>query len=250
MSSIGYRQKGHDGALYNPERDFAYITPTLMARAVSNMECAFDTSEEVRNWCGSAGIDKAAMAKISEALALAQRDFVNSSDPVTSFEHALRRRNFFDFPYALRQFLFAAIGETLCAAWFVAVREVSTVGEESPAQNNMARFASVASDFAARAGCNTPEVSSLAESLKYRNDVLQTRLNVVYNELQSVKEKLAAAEIGGQLIDIKRQDIEIAQPPSSTCWLRCTLKKLFPTAEKNKCRSTGCTRTRSHSGPN
>ena len=250
MSSIGYRQKGQDGALYNPERDFAYITPTLMTRAVSNMECAFDSSEEVRTWCSAAGIDKSDMAKVAESLALAQRDFVNAADPVTSFEQALRRRNFFDFSYALRQYLFAAIGETICAAWFVAVREVSTVGEESPAQNNMARFSAVVNDFVARNSCPVADVSNLAENLRYRNDVLQTRLNVVYNELQAVKEKLAAAESSGQLIDINRRDIELVQPSSLTCWLRRTLKKLFTAPEKNKCRSTGCTRTRSCSGPN
>lgn len=195
MSSIGYRQKGQDGALYNPERDFAYITPTLMARAVSNMECAYNMDNEVRSWCDAANVSKADMAKIAEALALAQRDFVNSADPVSSFEQALRRRNFFDFPYQLRQYLFASIGESLCAAWFVAVREVSTIGEESPAQNNMARFAAVVNDFVARANCNDPAVSTTAEILRYRNDVLQTRLNVVYNELQAVKEKLAAQSL-------------------------------------------------------
>lgn len=212
MSSIGYRQKGQDGALYNPERDFAYITPTLMARAVSNMECAYNTDNEVRSWCDSVNVSKADMAKIAEALALAQRDFVNSADPVSSFEQALRRRNFFDFPYQLRQYLFAAIGESLCAAWFVAVREVSTIGEESPAQNNMARFSAVVNDFVARANCNDPAVSTVAEILRYRNDVLQTRLNVVYNELQAVKEKLSA-----QITS------EVAQPPKSkSFWRRIT----------------------------
>jgi hypothetical protein len=192
MSSIGYRQKGQDGALYNPERDFAYITPTLMARAVSNMECDYDSNDAVRSWCAAADISKSDMAKIAEALALAQRDFVNSADPVSSFEHALRRRNFFDFSSQLRQYLFAAIGECICAAWFVAVREVSTVGEESPAQNNMARFAAIVNDFVARSDCSAPDVSTAAETLRYRNDVLQTRLNVVYNELTATKEKLAA----------------------------------------------------------
>lgn len=206
MSSIGYRQKGQDGALYNPERDFAYITPTLMARAVSNMECAYGSDAEVRSWCDASNISKSDMAKIAEALALAQRDFVNSADPVSSFEQALRRRNFFDFPYQLRQYLFAAIGESLCAAWFVAVREVSTVGEESPAQNNMARFAATVNDFVARANCNDPAVSTAAEILRYRNDVLQTRLNVVYNELTATKEKLAA--------QIELQEKQAPQPKS------------------------------------
>lgn len=249
MSAIGYRQKGQDGALYNPERDFAYITPTLMARAVSNMECAYDDSPEVKNWCVAAGIDKAAMAKVAEALALAQRDFVNAADPVSSFEHALRRRNFFDFPYELRQYLFAAIGETLSAAWFVAVREVSNIGEESPAQNNMARFSAIVNDFVGRVDCKMPDTAQLTESLRYRNDVLQTRLNVVYNELQATKEKLAAATAINSPIDFQSQSVEITQPAAATQWFRQLFNRIFRAAEKNKCRSTGCTRTRNCSGP-
>lgn len=246
MSSIGYRQKGQDGALYNPERDFAYITPTLMARAVSNMECAYADCPETRKWCDDHGVTTADMALIAESLALAQRDFVNAADPVSSFEQALRRRNFFDFSCSLRRYLFAAIGETICAAWFVAVREVSTVGEESPAQNNMARFAATVNDFVARVGCKPADTPTLVESLRYRNDVLQTRLNVVYNELQSLKEKLAEQAALNSQIDF--QSVDIAQPSCLTRWIRGLFKTIAPAAEKNKCQSTGCTKTRRCSG--
>ena len=193
MSAIGYRQKGQDGPLYSPERDFAYVTPTLMSRAVANMECGYDNDDELRKWCDDNGITKAAMAKIAEALALAQRDFVNAADPVSSFEQALGRRDFFFFHIALRQYLFAAIGETVCAAWFTAVRDVSVVGEESPAQHDMARFGAAVAEFSARTGCEMSEPMTTVEVLKYRNSVLQTRLNIVYQELQALQAQLAAA---------------------------------------------------------
>ena len=139
MGSIGYRQKGDNGPMYNPERDYAYITPTLMTRAIENMDIGA-LSAEVLDWYAKNNITDDDVNKIAEALAAAQRDFVNAADPVASFEQALSRRNFVEFSYALRQVLFAAIGEVCCAAWFLAVREVSVVGEESPAQANMARF--------------------------------------------------------------------------------------------------------------
>ena len=194
MGSIGYRQKGDNGPMYNPERDYAYITPTLMTRAIENMDIGA-LSAEVLDWYAKNNITDDDVNKIAEALAAAQRDFVNAADPVASFEQALARRNFVEFSYALRQVLFASIGEVCCAAWFLAVREVSVVGEESPAQANMARFTATVKEFAARHGAPAYDADFAAEQLRMRNDVLQTRLNLLYKELEAAREKLAAATL-------------------------------------------------------
>jgi len=190
MGSIGYRQKGDNGPLYNPERDYAYITPTLMVRAIENLDPAARTGDAA-NWYEEHNISQDEIVKIAEALAAAQRDFVNGADPVSSFEQALNRREFFAFRYPVRLALFAAIGEVFCAAWFKGVREVSVIGEESPVAGNMARFASAVIEFAARNGAPTYNANFMAEHLKMMNDVLQTRLNVVYKELQDTQAKLS-----------------------------------------------------------
>lgn len=190
MSSIGYRQKGDSGPLYNPERDYAYVTPTLMVRAIENLDPAART-DEAANWYVEHNISQDEIVKIAEALAAAQRDFVNGADPVRTFEQALNRRDFFAFRYPVRLALFAAIGEVFCAAWFKGVREVSVVGEESPAAGGMARFAATVVEFASRNGTPTYNVNFMAEHLKMMNDVLQTRLNVVYKELQDTQAKLS-----------------------------------------------------------
>jgi hypothetical protein len=192
MGSIGYRQKGDNGPMYNPERDYAYITPTLMTHAIENLDIAA-LSSEATEWYEKHNIKETDVVKIAEALAAAQRDFVNAADPVVSFEQALARRNFVEFSYALRQVLFAAIGEVCCAAWFLAVREVSVIGEESPAQANMARFSSAVKVFAEATGAPAYDADFAAEHLRMRNDVLQTRLNVLYKELEAAREQLAAA---------------------------------------------------------
>ncbi|NDD53098.1 hypothetical protein EBZ39_04325 [bacterium] len=106
-------------------------------------------------------------------------------------EQALNRRDFFAFRYPVRLALFASIGEVFCAAWFKGVREVSVIGEESPAAAGMARFAATVVEFASRNGTPTYNVNFMAEHLKMMNDVLQTRLNVVYKELQTANEKLS-----------------------------------------------------------
>jgi len=192
MSSIGYRQKGDSGPLYNPERDYAYVTPTLMVRAIENLDPAARTDDAAK-WYEEHNISQDEIVKIAEALAAAQRDFVNGADPVRTFEQALNRRDFFSFRYPVRLALFAAIGEVFCAAWFKGVREVSVIGEESPAAGGMARFAATVVEFAARNGTPTYNANFMAEHLKMQNDVLQTRLNVVYKELQDVHAKLSEA---------------------------------------------------------
>jgi hypothetical protein len=186
MSSIGYRPRGADGPLYSPERDYAYITPTLLRQAIEDMEANCHAE-----WREANKITELEIVGIVDALAKAQYDFVNGADPVNTFEQALTRRGFYNFRLAVQQLLFASIGEVCCAAWFVAVREVSTVGEESPAQSDMARFAAAVRDFASRAGRELYNPEHTAESLKFRNAVLQSRIDILGEELKAVKKELA-----------------------------------------------------------
>lgn len=109
MSGIGYKPRGADGPMYNPERDYAYITPTLMRFAIEKM--SVPESEELKRWKTEHEIDEAEIARTAAALARAQRDFVNANDPVPTLEHALGRHEFYNERYCVRQFLLASIGE-------------------------------------------------------------------------------------------------------------------------------------------
>lgn len=173
MADIGYRRKGDSGPLYNPERDYAYITPTLMRQAIEKLDANDDVDRS--RWRAEQNISDAEVVEIAEALAAAQRDFVNAADPVTSFEAALQRHNFFNFRYCVRQYLWAAIGEVFCAAWFTAVREVSVVGQESPAQTDMARFAATVREFANKNKSAIYDANFMAEHLRMENEILRGR---------------------------------------------------------------------------
>lgn len=188
MAAIGYKPRGTDGPMYNPERDYAYITPTLMSFAIANMDSV--NSEELRRWKEQNEITADELARTATALARAQRDFVNANDPTPTLEHALGRHEFYNERYCARQFLFASIGEVFCGAWFKAVREVSIVGEESPAQNEMARFAATVRDFVSSTGFHAPNPDSRAEVLQFQNDVLQTRINELGQTLQKMRAEL------------------------------------------------------------
>lgn len=191
MAAIGYKPRGSDGPMYNPERDYAYITPTLMSFAIANMDSA--ETEELKRWKTQHEITTDEIARTATALARAQRDFVNANDPVPTLEHALGRHEFYNERYCVRQLLFASIGEVFCAAWFRAVREVSVVGEESPAQNDMARFTAAVRDFVAATGAPVYKPNFRAELLQFQNDVLQTRINELMQTLQKTRDALAAA---------------------------------------------------------
>lgn len=173
MADIGYRMKGDSGPLYNPERDYAYITPTLMRQAIEKLDANDDANRE--KWRHEHDITEAEVVAVATALAAAQRDFVNAADPVSSFEIALNRHNFFSFRYVVQQYLWAAIGEAFCAAWFVAVREVSVVGQESPAQTDMARFTAAVREFANKNKSSTYDANFMAEHLRMLNDTLLGR---------------------------------------------------------------------------
>lgn len=209
MGDIGYRKKGEAGVMYNPERDYAYITPTLMRIAIDNLE--LNDSPEIKAWREKEDVSTTAVVAAVTALAKAQRDFVNGADPVASFEQALTRHDFYNCSYPVRRYVFAAIGETFCAAWFTAVREVSIVGEESPAQNDMARFTAAVREFSSRVGCPTYNHESLAERLQMQNNVLQTRIDLLLGELKKTKEELAKTAKPAE---------NITQPKKRRLWAR------------------------------
>lgn len=188
--SIGYRPKGGDGPLYHPDRDYAYITPTLMRTAIERLD-AQDLPEELKQWKQEHKITEAEIVAAAEALARAQRDFVNAADPVASFEQALLRRDFYDLRLPVRQFLFATLGEVFCAAWFVAVRDVSKVGTGSAAESEMTEFAVAVHKFATNVlpGKNCADL----QTLQLRNDLLQTRFNLLLEAHNKLKQELHKA---------------------------------------------------------
>lgn len=191
MADIGYRRKGDSSPMYNPERDYAYITPTLMRQAIEKLDSGDDVDRS--RWRAEQNITDQEVVDISVALAEAQRDFVNAADPVASFEAALNRRNFFNFRYCVRQYLWATIGEIFCAAWFVAVREVSVVGEDSPAQVDMARFTAAVREFAGKNKSTLYDANFMAEHMKMINDTLRGRENellAAYRSRTTERDKL------------------------------------------------------------
>lgn len=204
MSNIGYRKKGDNGPLYHPDRDYAYITPELMCGAIDRFVAVFEQFPEEYGWCAEQKITKEELARAALVFARAQKDFINAVDPVNSFDEALARYGFKAIRFPVRQFLFATFGFVFCAAWFKAVRDVSIIGEESPAQDGMASFVAAARKFAQQH--NVPDIPNIdAEILWMQRDVLLQQVADLQAENNHLREYAATLT---------------APPPPSTTWLQ------------------------------
>lgn len=221
--TIGYRPKGESGPAYHPDRDYAYTTPTLMKLAVERLDST-TLPEEVTAWKKENNVTDAEIIAVVDALARAQRDFINAADPVSSLEQALNRRDFYDVRYPVRQFLFAAIGEVFCAAWFKAVREVTRVAEHSPAEPAMADFMSAVALFVKREGCPALDADATIAQLQLANDVLQTRLRATYEQWQKAT----------ALLEAQATKPEVPQPAAKKSWLVALLSLLKLATTNNR----------------
>jgi hypothetical protein len=189
MSDIGYRKKGDTGPFYNPERDYAYIAPELMCGAIDRFAAALDTFPEEQQWCTTHNISKEELAVAAQLFAQAQQDFINAAKPVASFDEALTRYGFKAIRFPVRQFLFATFGLMFCAAWFKAVRTVSMVGEESPAQDGIAQFSATVRAFANQ--CDVPPVTDTdIDTLWLQRDVLLAQVAKLQEENAVLRQRL------------------------------------------------------------
>ena len=243
MSGINYRKKDDTGPLYNPERDYAYITPTLMRIAVENLHTPSAAANAI---ILENNITAEELSAATIALAQAQRDFINAADPVSSLEQALQRHEFYKARPCVQTVVLASIGESAVAAWFLAVREVSYVGEESPAATDMARFTAVVREFASR--CKQPwyDATYLSEQLDLANDALRARVIEMVEQLRASNRRIRELE------DVVTKYYEAAAETASVK-LRRFFSNLLGRASQSplsdkpcrngKCRNTGCTKT-------
>ncbi len=149
MGVRGYRPKGADGPMYAPERDIAYITPTLMRAAIDMLDVS-NRAPDTQEWIELCGIEESELDAAIVRFAEAQQYYVSNSNPVNSITEALQRTKFFEIRPAVRMVLLASIGEALSGAWFTAVRDVTNINEDAPVQREMVEFAEAAYNFSVR----------------------------------------------------------------------------------------------------
>jgi hypothetical protein len=174
MSITGFGPAGQPK--YHPERDYAYITGSLLKAAIENLHADAQVPSEIADWCRDNNVTDEELTLAVAGLADAQFEFVKAYDPVKTLDEALARYGFEKLRLPVRMLLFSEIGRVMVAAWFHAVREVSNVGMESPAQGDMARFATAARLFCQKHGAPSFDANTILDRLRFENDTLRTQI--------------------------------------------------------------------------
>lgn len=166
------RPRGATTPMYNPERDLAHITPTVMHTALAQLDID-NRLPHVRETIAAAGLTEEQIGEAAMKFAEAQRLYVYSGGAIKSPWDAFEASGFAVLPTVLHDLIFAAIGRVLTGTWFYAVRHVTIIGEETPAQQAVAEMLSVGREVARRGGyTDVPAVPQEAELEVLRHRVL------------------------------------------------------------------------------
>lgn len=221
MAVTGFRPRGSDGPMYSPERDLAYLTPSLMAGSLQRL-AEENWTPELRNWLEAAEIDTALLGETIDRLAEGQATFVSADPSPESPYAALLHAGFFTMPYLAQRAVFAALGEGLVGAWFLAVRDVTNIMEDSPAKREIAEFVAAA--------------QAVSAALGHHKLLPQDELKVKYLELKTqlaiANQKLAAHDRNAQAITVAAHTLsqtakcEVQDARKDTAMLRQQLLQL------------------------
>lgn len=138
----GYKPQG-SSLPYDPQRDIAYIGPTLIKTALDVLFMdRLTANPQMAMFIEQHNITQEQINDAVVAIAEAQKDFVSvvEADKVKTPYEALQRLHFFDYPLPLRLLVFGCVGECLFGAYFQAVRDVTFMNEDSPASKEIAHL--------------------------------------------------------------------------------------------------------------
>lgn len=134
--------------MYSPERDLAYVGPTVMRAGIDSLEQLLK-SDDIRDMLTLHGCDASHVAGAVQAYAESQSLFVGTSDVLTTGE-ALQAGGFATQPLIAQQLVLAALGAALTGAWFKAVRDTTHIGEVPEGEGDMFRFYRAAREVVAK----------------------------------------------------------------------------------------------------
>ena len=187
---LNMRPPGAEGPMYAPERDIAYIAPTLLRAAINSLEPS-RMPAPLRAFLADQGVTDAQLAAAIEKIAEAQSLFVGTIDVRSPYD-ALNAVGFLDTPQAAQAIIFAAFGKALIGAWFQGVRDVTHLQDAPLTQPDIVRFYLAAS--AVSAELRGDEADTSAQDPRIEPAVLQEQLRNLRNYHAEVLRKLHKKE--------------------------------------------------------
>lgn len=210
---MGFRPQGGDGPMYSPQRDLAYITPTIMQGAMARLDEQNWTANQ-REYFESVGLTAQALGQAVEALAESQRFFVEASDTLDYLE-ALRHGGFTLCAPVAQDVVLAAVGQALVAAWFHGVREVTRLGDVPFSAEGTSMYMAYAKWVAERLG-----VRPLEPHAQLLADKEELNIVAIHNGLRI---SLQAQELGRRRNEIARCRSERTEAAQTAEQLRLEL---------------------------
>jgi len=201
--NMNIRPKNQPDAMpYNPQRDLANIYLPAMREAVVGLD-RVNWEEYFSGWAEAVGITDEHLGEGVRLLAEAHRLFVG--DPtIKNARDALRRVGFFDLPTPVRILIFERFGEVITGGFFVAIRDVTRMGDVPPQLNDIADFVAVTRSIAREYGSYRENlVDRSTEGYGYLTDI--DRLNIVNSEQSRALDNLrrVSAQLAGNLQDAR-----------------------------------------------
>lgn len=142
-----YRPAGSTGPMYSPERDLAYLGPTVLLAGIESLDQTRLSKEMESFLLNDLGLTHGEIAAAISAYAESQRYFIGVPDVITTSQ-ALQAGGFTRLPLTAQQVVLAAIGGAVTGAWFKAVRDTTKVGELPHSMDEMFRFYQAAKQVA------------------------------------------------------------------------------------------------------
>lgn len=194
-----FRPKGDGSALpYSPQRDLANIY-TPMLREVF---CGLDEKNWTpyfREWFERENITESDLADAVFAFTEAHRLFIRDREVNTPAD-AFTKAGMGKFNQAIQQALFARIGETLMGGFFIALRDVTTQGQETPGQTEFTEMLAAGRELSERlsgkfANYHIADGGRLSEVIRENFRIVDQLRDQVDNALRAeslAREQLAA----------------------------------------------------------
>lgn len=198
MPTAGFRPQGSSGPPYEPQRDIAYIGPTLIKTALDFLFVdKLQQNPEMAAYLDRHNISQEQLNDAVVAIAEAQKDFVSvvEADKVKTPHEALTKVHFFDYPLPVRLLVFACVGECLFGAYFQAVRDVTYMNEDSPASKEIAHLLYAARTMSGKEPVDeTIKVDEYGARIIEMQQQLQNRdakIETLEHDLRTAKKNLA-----------------------------------------------------------
>ncbi len=151
-----YRPKGQpDAPAYAPQRDLAYLYAPMLKETFAGLDEP-NWQDYFKGWLEATDVTEEDLGKGVGCFVEAHRLFIRDRE-VDTPEDAFEKAGFFDLPNPVRVLIFERLGEVIMGGWFVAIRDISVQGHESPEQQNIADFVAAGRQFAKRIGGHAPD---------------------------------------------------------------------------------------------